>query len=285
MEQLREHPLHTKLFFVLSLHQIDARREHIRLHGLSEPLHIVADGAVIAGFDWLAAAKLEGHRKIDVIVRHDLTHRGETAVKEEVIRYGLRRSDITDLERAACYQEFCRLARGRIRFGAGDTRDQVAAMLGLSLSGRSLHRLAALLDLPTAIRHAIIAKKISQRLGEHILALPIEKQEEIAGDVAAGKTGKEIRATYGLTERRSKPSPDVKLYRFLAQLRGLIGFLRREATDSLIQGRLGVQLLQVSDQLTAIVRQRRLDGQTGNATMPALPANVAVRPSANFNRP
>ncbi|MGB8213725.1 MAG: ParB/RepB/Spo0J family partition protein [Anaerolineales bacterium] len=143
----------------------------IREHGVLQPLIVTpgdTDGRyiLIAGERRLQAARLAGLSSVPVLVRQATDQqRLELAIIENV-----QRSDLSPLEQAEAYRQL-----------AEDfhlSHEEIAARVGKSRSAVS--NTLRLLDLPDAIKNALIEGRLSEGHARALLALPTPEAQTVA---------------------------------------------------------------------------------------------------------
>jgi ParB/RepB/Spo0J family partition protein len=183
-KQLHLHDGH-RVFGEPQDHVIAALASDIADRGLQHPIELTPAGKIIAGRKrWMACLKL-GMSKVPCRIRHDLAAAGEDAMMEHLLADNLVRSQLRPLERARAYAALKELTRTRAgKQLNGDVRDEVAKSLGKS--GRSLDRLARVLQAPREVQDALDLRKLTLKEANAVVNLPSAQQQELAGMNAAG---------------------------------------------------------------------------------------------------
>ena len=218
LADLHGHPRQAELFGDLPDTEFEALVEDIRKRGQQVPIQVLPDGTIASGHQRVRAAKLLGWTHIDAIVRHDLAALGKDAVVEELIRENVHRRHLDDFAKARCYKAMntLMLARGARASKEGiGLRDLVAQQLGFDIGGKTLERLALLLDLPPPLQDALASKRITKGLAMRILKEPSATQQKIAADIMAGIQKAALIHKYGLVTPKMAKSARTALSRLV----------------------------------------------------------------------
>ena len=223
LADLKPHPSQANLFVDLSQSELERLAANIAQHGLDHPPEILPDGTVVRGHQRIRALKLLGREETEVIVRHDLAAAGPAAIEEALIVDNLDRRQMTPLEIARCYVALKQTAQLQPSEGdnTGDIRDRLAARFGLS--GRTLDRLARVLQTPVAVQNAVARNELPLTQAERIAGLAQHEQAAIATRIAAREPAKAVVAAYLVRPAKQPSAADVlaDVGRALERLAGL----------------------------------------------------------------
>jgi ParB family chromosome partitioning protein len=163
--------------------EIESLRASIVEHGVIQPLVVrrATDRfELITGERRLRAAKAAGWQRVPVQVREaDDRQMAELAIVENV-----QRKDLNPLEKAKSFQRYLQ------QYGC--TQEELASRIHLDRS--TVANLIRLLDLPDAIKEAVLANRISQGHARALLPLG-EEREQVAFAERIVREGLTVRAT------------------------------------------------------------------------------------------
>ena len=227
ISSLRPYPKQSDFFPDISEQDLARLADSMERNGLLEPIEILPNGLVISGHQRIKAAKRLGWERIHCWVRYDLEKAGPEAVELRFHEANDRR-DLTPLEKAKSYRRQMQLSRSRPRRNGhvqGDLRDYLSKQFGLS--GRTLDRWERLLDTPSEVQRAVVAKKLPLLVGGEVAGLPRAIQQQIAAEIRDGKAPKEAVAAH-LRKEAAEPAPETEYRRFYRSLKHAVAVLRKE---------------------------------------------------------
>jgi ParB family chromosome partitioning protein len=256
VDRLRPHPKQGQYFPDARIHEVAELAADMKANGQLQAVEILPDGTILCGHRRVAAARLLGWVEVIAWVRHDLGD--DPAVAEmRLITDNVLRRQLGKLALARCYRALKALESknldGRLMdYEEQDLRDRLAKRLG-GLSGRSLDRLRRVLDhTPPEVQAAVEAGTLPLTLAEQVAGLGEEQRAEIAEEIRAGGSPREVvRRFLAAAPRRAKKPNDAKkllvraLTRALADLRGRLRTLRWITTADEKTFRRGRRLLRL----------------------------------------
>ena len=145
--------------------ELDELRDSIRRHGVLQPICVrpAEEGyEIISGERRWRSARLAGLQAIPVVVREDVS---DDEMMELAMVENLQRADLDPLEKARGFQDMM----DRLEL----TQEQVAEKVGLRRSTVANH--LRILELPDAIRDALVRNLITMGHARAMLGLPDEK--------------------------------------------------------------------------------------------------------------
>jgi len=220
VDSLQAYPRQAEMFGDLSEPELLALAADIEKNGLQCEIEILSDGTIVAGHQRLRAVKLLGLKTVQCWVREDLVEQGEAAIEMRFIEDNLNRRHLTKLSIARSYLHLRGLqqeANGELEAVPGDLRDHLGKRFGMS--GRSLDRLAKMLDGPVEVQRAFERDQLTQDAVLSVVRLSPANQEAIAKRIRSGEKPADVVAD---VLQRPAPTPQVAQRAF----RGLMTALR-----------------------------------------------------------
>jgi ParB-like chromosome segregation protein Spo0J len=214
LDSLTPHPKQREVFCDLGDDEVQYLAEDMDRNGQLVPIEISPAGTIICGHRRVAAAKRQGWQDIECWVRYDLEEQGEAAITSRFIEDNLERRQLSHLGIARCYRQLKQI--GRVGHGgedkAGDLRDSFGERFGMS--GRSLDRLAKMLETPMAVQNAYERGELTQGQILSIVKLDADIQQAIAERIAEGEKPADVAKEYLAGDKPPK-QPATALTRFV----------------------------------------------------------------------
>ena len=200
---------------------------NMQKNGQRDPIEILPDGTIIKGHRRTAAAKHNGWKTVDVVVRHDLVG-NEKAIEEEFLEDNYMRRQLSRLQRARCAKRLMELAKaGKLTVHQeaalkGKTRDKIGRLL--DMSGESVGRWLRILETPLEVQLAFDAKKLGVELAARVKGLDQEVQQKIAAKIKRrGIEHAKAIVTKHLPKRAETPKgPDKVCMKFMQAIHEVI---------------------------------------------------------------
>jgi ParB/RepB/Spo0J family partition protein len=194
LSDLLPFPLQQQYFGTLSEEKMAALADSIQSNGLKHPIEVLPvntagyePNTIIHGHKRRAALELLGMKKVNVLVRYDLSEASRCVIELDFLGENHNRGQEDPLTEARIALHLLELERRRdgLQVQSGEARDRVGKVLGMS--GRNLDRYLRVLTTPLGVQNAFRAGKITLLNAGKIAGLPKPRQQEIAARLDAGE--------------------------------------------------------------------------------------------------
>ncbi len=204
MDKLKQHPLQDNYFLMRGGLELQELADHIKRHGLLQPIDILPDGTILSGHQrWHAIGLFVKWKNVKVRVRHDLKALGRPACEEYFLSANFQDRQKTPLEMLRAYARADALAPAIGRQRAANLKRQVEQRF--RRTGRHISRLMAILDTPSEVQRAFERQEIRQNVALRVAAATKEQQEQIATLIKEEcPPNKAVKRILGLTPTRTR---------------------------------------------------------------------------------
>ncbi len=176
---LHSHPKQSEYFSDISKVELGELAEDMAYYGQRTPIRVLTDGTIVCGHQRVAAAKQLGWDEIEAYIIDADDELTEDEVTDELVAENIVGRQRDPLTLARCYRWLTSRYETQYPDEKGEMRDVLATKLNCGVSGRSLDRLARLLELPRDIQDMISRGELRKCHGEFLLKLATSKRENV----------------------------------------------------------------------------------------------------------